>query len=105
LAIDGWKFSQSTARAASRLDLTDRSRFVSQIRFFIGRIDLALASLGLRLVSLEGMRFDPGMPATALNMAEFDSSDELIVDQMIEPVVMGPDGVVRPGTTMLRRAS
>ncbi len=43
------------------------------------------------------------MAATALNVADFGPEDELFVDQMIEPVVMGADGVRRTGTMMLRK--
>ena len=57
----------------------------------------------MRIVNVEGHEFDPGMAATPLNIEEFDSEDALIVDQMLEPIIMGPDGVIRKGTVTLRR--
>ena len=42
------------------------------------------------------------MAATALNAADFGPDDTLHVDQMMEPIVMGPAGVRRTGTMMLR---
>ena len=52
---------------------------------------------------VQGHPFDPGMAATPLNIEEFESEDALIVDQMLEPIIMGHDGVVRTGTVTLRK--
>lgn len=57
----------------------------------------------MRIVNVEGHVFDPGMAATPLNLEEFKPDDTLIVDQMLEPIIMGPDGVVRTGTVTLRK--
>ena len=62
-----------------------------------------LAEAGMRIVNVEGQQFDPGIAATALNIEEFASEDSLIVDQMLEPIIMGPVGVVRTGTVTLRK--
>lgn len=43
------------------------------------------------------------MAATALNAANFDAKNDLFVDEMMEPVVMGADGVRRTGTMMLTK--
>jgi len=45
------------------------------------------------------------MAATALNIADFGADDHLLVDQMLEPIIMGADGLVRAGTVMLRKAA
>ena len=54
-----------------------------------------------RLVSIEGQPFQPGQAATPLNLDEFAQDDALVVAQMLEPIVMGPDGVLRMGTMLL----
>jgi hypothetical protein len=64
----------------------------------------ALASAGLKLVNLEGHSYDPGLPATALNIADFGGTDALTVDQMIEPVIMGSEGLRKAGVVVLRRS-
>ena len=56
-------------------------------------------------MSLEGQSYDPGMAVSALNIADFGPDDVLIIDQTVEPIVMGPDGLVRGGTVMLAKAS
>ena len=57
----------------------------------------------MNLVNVEGQSFDPGIAATALNIDEFEKNDKLIVEQMLEPIIMGPEGLLRSGTVMLRK--
>jgi hypothetical protein len=62
-----------------------------------------LDSHGFKLVNVEGQAYDPGMAASALNLGDFDPDDALLVDQMLEPIIMGPDGLRKQGTVMLRK--
>jgi hypothetical protein len=41
------------------------------------------------------------MAASPLNIADFGPDDRLYVDQMVEPIVMGQEGLVKAGTLML----
>ena len=43
------------------------------------------------------------MAASALNVGDFGPEDLLLVDQMVEPIIMGPTGLRKEGTVMLRR--
>jgi hypothetical protein len=63
----------------------------------------ALEQAGLRIVNVEGHPFDPGMAATPLNIEEFNANDTLMVDQMLEPIIMGAEGLVKTGTVILRK--
>ncbi len=63
-----------------------------------------LNAAGFTLVDLEGQRFDAGMAATAINLPDFLTGDELVVDQMLEPVIMNAQGLVKMGTVLLKRA-
>jgi hypothetical protein len=104
LAIEGWRFQKLFARALSKLDAGESSRFTNQHRYFIKRIEECLAAAGYSLVNIEGQGYDPGAAVTALNVSDFEPDDELVVDQMIEPVVMSKDGLFRAGTVILRKA-
>ena len=42
--------------------------------------------------------------ATMVNLADFTPEDTLVVDQMLEPVIMGEQGVVKMGTAILQKA-
>ena len=89
----------------TQLDAGERGRYQGQIRFFLRKLESNLESAGLKIVNLEGNPFDPGMAATALNIEDFSESDDLVVDQMIEPVVMGPEGLLHSGTVILRKVN
>ena len=104
VVIESWRFSRTFGRVLSKLDAGEAVRYQSQLRFYLKRLDEALASAGLKIVNLEGQAYDTGMAATALNIADFAPEDVLFVEQMIEPVIMGEDGLRRTGTIMLKRA-
>lgn len=103
LAVDSWKFAKLFTRVISKLDAGEQSRYANQMRFFQKRIDSAADVAGARLVTIEGHPFEPGMAASPLNLDDFGDGDVLFVDQMLEPIVMGNDGVLRTGTMMLRK--
>ncbi len=103
LAVEAWKFSRLFNRVISKLDPVEQTRYVNQLRFFQRRIDSAADSAGVRIVSIEGQAFEAGMAAPPLNLEDFGPEEALFIEQMLEPIVMGPDGVRRTGTMMLRR--
>jgi len=77
---------------------------VNQLRYFQKKLEESLEASGLRLVNVEGQPFDPGMAASALNIGDFGPDDVLLVEQMVEPIIMGPAGLRKQGTVMLRKA-
>ena len=104
MAVDSWRFSKVFEKALGMLDAGEQGRFRGQHRWFSKRIEESLTSIGLRVVNVEGQCFDPGIAATPLNIGDFSTDDLLIIDQMIEPIIMGRDGLVKSGTVTLRRA-
>lgn len=104
LSVESWRFSRLFARLLSKLDAGDSARYINQYRYYIKRMEESLESVGLRLANVEGQPYDPGFAATALNLGDFGPDDVLLVDQMVEPIIMGPDGLVRAGAVMLRKA-
>lgn len=103
LTVDSWKFARLFTRVISKLDDGEQARYANQMRFFQKRIDIAAEVAGARIVTIEGQPFEPGMAASPLNLEDFADGDALFVDQMLEPIVMGNDGVLRTGTMMLRK--
>ncbi len=103
LAVESWRLCRMFQRSIDTRDIKSAGRQSNQIRYFQRKLEDTLWPLGLRIVDLEGQPYEPGMAATALNIADFGPEDDLFVDQMMEPVVMGADGVRRTGTMMLRK--
>ena len=103
IAVESWRFGRVFDRSMKKLDAGEQSRYQNQFRWFQKRIEESMDSAGLRIVNIEGQAFDPGVAASALNLDEFSTDDQLVIDQMIEPVIMGPKGLLRSGKVMLRR--
>ena len=105
LAVDSWRLSRLFARVLATLDAGEANRYASQLRYFEKHVNEHLAAVGLKTVSLEGQPFDPGIAASPVNLEDFAPDNVLLIDQMIEPIVMGPDGVKKQGTIVLRKAN
>jgi len=104
MAVESWRFSRLFSKVLTKLDAGESNRYVNQVRYFQKRVEQSLEAIGLKLVNVEGQPFDAGMAATAINIADFGADDVLLVDQMLEPIIMGPDGLRKQGTVMLRKA-
>jgi hypothetical protein len=104
IAVESWRFSRLFARLVGRLDAGESSRYVNQLRYFQKKLEESLEASGLRLVNVEGQPFDPGMAASALNIGDFGPDDVLVVEQMVEPIIMSPEGLRKQGTVMLGKA-
>ncbi|MCU8019649.1 hypothetical protein L5M36_22625 [Shewanella sp. SM72] len=103
MALESWRFARVFERMLLKIDAGEQNRYKSQFRWFIKKVDEALELAELRIVNVEGHPFDPGMAATPLNIEEFDSKDTLMVDLMLEPIIMGKEGLVKTGTVTLRK--
>jgi hypothetical protein len=104
IAVESWRFSRLFARVVSKLDAGEGARYANQMRYFQKKVEENLDAAGLKLVNVEGQPFDAGMAASALNISDFGPDDALLVDQMVEPIIMGPAGLRKQGTVMLRKA-
>ncbi len=102
-SIESWRFAKLFTRLLNKLDAGEAPRYANQLRYFLNKVDDNLETAGLRLVSLEGQPYDPGIAASALNIADFKPEDHLIIDQMVEPIIMGTEGLVKSGTVMLKK--
>lgn len=103
VAVESWRFARLFARLVSKLDAGESSRYVNQLRYFQKKVEESLDAAGLKIVNVEGQPFDPGMAASAINIGDFGPDDILVVDQMVEPIVMGPEGLRRQGTVTLKK--
>lgn len=103
ISVESWRFSRLFARLLSKLDAGESVRYTSQYRYYLKRLEETLDSAGLTLVTVEGQTYDPGVAASALNIEDFGADDVLVVEQMIEPIIMSSEGLVRRGTVMLRK--
>ncbi len=105
IAVESWRFSRLFGKVVSKLDAGESGRYANQLRYFQKKIEESLDTNGLKLVNVEGLPYDAGVAASAINMDDFSTDDHLIVDQMLEPIIMGPNGLRREGSVMLRKVT
>lgn len=103
LAVESWRFSRLFERLLQKLDADEARKYRGQLAWFVDKREEALRKAGMRTVNAEGEPFDPGVAATSLNAGDFDPEEELVVERMLTPIIMGPDGVERTGTVMLKK--
>ena len=103
MAVESWRFARLFGRLVSKLDAGEGTRYVNQLRYFQKKLEDSLEANGLKIVNVEGQPFDPGMAASAINIGDFGPDDVLVVDQMVEPIIMGAQGLRKQGTVMLRK--
>lgn len=101
--VESWRFCKVFEKVLSKLDAGEQNRYIGQYRWFLKKLDESLIRLGMKIVDIEGQRFDPGMAVTPLNLSEFDGKDILMIDQMLEPIIMNSKGLLRSGVVTLRR--
>lgn len=103
IAVEHYRFKNTFFKAISKLDFDEQSKYMSQFAWFSKKVTKAVEEAGLRIVSLEGQAYDPGMAVTPLNIDDFEVEDELKIVQMIEPIIMQEDTVLKTGTVLLGR--
>ncbi|HAW2419349.1 TPA: hypothetical protein JLP58_004150 [Escherichia coli] len=103
IVIEGWRFARVFTRLINKVDAGESARYINQVRYFQKKLEENLESGGLKLVNIEGQIFDSGMAASALNIGDFGPDDVLVVDHMIEPIIMGTNGLRKQGTVMLKK--
>ena len=105
IAVESWRFSRLFGRVVNKLDAGESTRYLNQLRYYEKKLEESLESNGLKIVNIEGQAYDSGIAASALNLGDFDPEDVLLVDQMIEPIIIGPNGLRKEGTIMVRKVN
>ncbi len=102
LAIENWKTTQVFHKLLLKADVQDQLRYNNKLNWFMKKTEDYLEATGLRVVNVEGEKYDTGMAVTAINLDEYENAPTLIVEKMLEPIIMGPNGVERTGTVILK---
>ena len=105
LAIESWRLSKSFERLLIKSDPMEQRKYKSKLSWFNKKLNETLEEANLKFINLENQKYDTGAAVTALNLDDFQPDDDLEIDQMIEPIVMSNEGVLRAGTVVLRKRS
>ena len=105
LAIESWRLSKSFERLLLKSDPMEQRKYKSKLSWFNKKLTETLEEANLKFINLENQKYDTGAAVTAINLDDFKPDDDLEIDQMIEPIVMSNEGVLRAGTVVLRKRS
>ena len=104
MIFESWRFLNAFRNAMTNLSLDEQKRYQGRCSWFDRRLKEIAETAGLRIVAInQGETYDVGMAVTALNIEDFQVDDALIVEQMIEPIIMEKDSVIRLGSVILGR--
>ena len=105
LAIESWRLSKAFERLLLKSDPMEQRKYKSKLSWFNKKLNEILEEANLKFINLENQKYDTGAAVTAINLNDFQPDDDLEIDQMIEPIVMSNEGILRPGTVVLRKRS
>ena len=94
IITENWRLMKLFLKVISKLDASESNRYLNQVRYFQKTIHDSLDEIFIIIINLEGEVFDSGMAATPLNIDDFGTDDNLLVEQMIEPLIM-QDGNIK----------
>jgi hypothetical protein len=103
LAVEYWRLLRAFERTIDRLPHEHVAKTVAQLRCSTGRLDSLLKESGLNLVTFDGQKFEPNIPATALNVEDFTEGELLAIESTVEPAVVENMTVLLLGKVVLRK--
>ena len=102
MTVESWRLCAVLDRLLLSVDARESQRYQSKVRWFLKKAMEALATAGLHICDYTSQVYDPGIPATPINLEDFESTDDLVVVHMLEPVIIDENGnVVKTGTLLL----
>jgi hypothetical protein len=95
VVTENWRLVKLFQKVTSKLDVSEQNRYINQLRYFEKTINNCLQDVGMKIIHLEGQVYDSGMAVSPINIDEFEQEDQLIIDQVLEPLIMGNDGTIK----------
>jgi hypothetical protein len=102
--VEIWRLPKFFKKLIAKQDLEDQQKYTSQFNWSNKKFQNFFQQIGFSFPEFEGMPFDAGMPLTPINLSDFSSEDELIIEQVLEPVIMGGGKIIKTGTVILKKA-
>ena len=105
VVAEAWRFKKAFERVLEMLGTNERRKNLSKLKWFEREITEAMTESGLKINNFEGQPYTAGIPATPINIEEFEDDYGLYVSQTLEPTVLDEDGnVLRSGFITLEKA-
>ena len=104
--VEEYRFLKSYVSLMGKLMKDKLPKYTSVYNFHINKFNEIMEKKNLRIVDLVGKLYDDGLSVNPLNLEDFDKNDNLIIEQVLEPLIVSvTDGkIIKSGTVMLTRA-
>ena len=104
IILESWRLKKSFERVVSLLDLKEQRKNLSKIKWFDNVLTEVLQDCKLKLINFEGEPFSSGIPASAVNLDDFEAEDELYVKQTIEPTIIDENAcIIHSGSIIVEK--
>ncbi len=103
LAIESWRLSKAFESLLSKSDPIEQRKHQGKLSWFNKKLFKTLEEADLKIINLVDQPYEIGAAVNPININEFMQTDELEIEQMIEPIVMWNEKVLRTGTVLLRK--
>ena len=104
ISSEAFRLKKAYEHIINLLDIKEQKKSLNKIKWFENKLSDALEKCELRIVNFEGEVYSTGIPATPINIEDFDASDELYVKQTIEPTIIDKNAViVQSGSIILEK--
>lgn len=103
--VEEYRFLKSYVSLLNKVLSDDRQKYKSAYDFHVQKIADIMTECNLKIVELEGKKYDDGLSVIPLNIEDFERNDALIVKQVIEPLIISTKNgsIIRSGTVMLEK--
>jgi hypothetical protein len=101
LCVDHWKLIQRFTKAIELLPEGERARLSSQLRYSELQLNSLASEAGVKIVTFDGEPYGPGCPASADNLGDFDTEENLFVEKTLEPTVVHDMRTMLAGRVLL----
>lgn len=104
LIIEYWKLLRAFERVIPRLPVEHLGRSAAQARYSAARLAELLEAGGMKIMTFDGMAYEPTLAATAVNLTPEDDGQPMVVTATLEPAIMRGFAVVALGKVTVGRA-
>jgi hypothetical protein len=102
-AVEIWRLPKVLDKLIAKIDLNEQKKYISQFSWFHKKAIEFLQSENVIITSFEGSPFDVGMPVNPINIGDFNKDDEMFVEQVLEPVIIQNEKIIKTGSVILKK--
>ena len=101
--VELYKFNTTFSRMLQKISEEDQPRFLNKYQYFSKKIIELADTIDIQVKDFCGFDFDPGLPVSVLNLEDYSIEDELIISQMLEPVIMKKGKLIKTGVALVSK--